>query len=329
MEFLSGRELSEKIKDVMKGANPCMSVAFLSSGWFKLIFEDNIPPELKIICDVEMGCTPRDALKTAGAPDNPNLKYIPDKEMHGKVYISDRGVIVCSANATLAALRFDTRIEDGVWAAEGTPLHQDVQRKFSERFDMAEKVSREILKKTPKKVFGPEYEKAPKDGLPLLQSVLRSPSAFNGVYFVFTGDEIDDEVIENGDAQYEEESDETRVEKKNRDYHYDFGKKVTEENWPKVFIAIHRFKNGRVRFNKLRFLFTARQLANGKSKSLFISEILPASASGSAFGGIPELAQENICRKELREKFRRKDVFSNFAGEILSANQFAEELRKL
>ena len=74
------------------------------------------------------------ALKAGRAPDNKRFRHIAGTEMHAKVYLSDEGAVVCSANATQAALSAQNRIEDGIWVkAGGRNVQGDpeaVQRSF-------------------------------------------------------------------------------------------------------------------------------------------------------------------------------------------------------
>ena len=96
-EFLTGKALSTRIREVMAGGRPRMSVAFLGSGWPGELFGGAAPEDLRVVCDLAMGMTVRAALTAGGAPDNPDLRHLPSTEMHGKVYLSKAGAVVCSA----------------------------------------------------------------------------------------------------------------------------------------------------------------------------------------------------------------------------------------
>ena len=111
MGYLTGVALKDAIGEIMAGDNPRMCVAFLGRTWPEELFETGErPKDLRVICDLQMGGTVRAALKAGGAPDNPNLRHIKSKGMHAKVYLSDLGAVVGSANASKAA--FDaSRIE--------------------------------------------------------------------------------------------------------------------------------------------------------------------------------------------------------------------------
>jgi len=116
VKYLTGTGLAKRIRKVMAGDNPWMCVAFLGPTWAEELFDRATPPVgLRVVCDLRMGMTVQKALRIGGAPNNKRLRHLPDQQMHAKIYASDNGVVVCSANASRAALSSVDRIEDGVW----------------------------------------------------------------------------------------------------------------------------------------------------------------------------------------------------------------------
>ena len=113
--FLTGAELAEAIRDVLSGADVRCAVAYWGGGIEKAFPTSDGPPAARIICDVTRGGTSPKALVTMGAPRNKDLRHVPD--LHAKVYISDLGAVVGSANASDNGIGFNAApglIEAGV-----------------------------------------------------------------------------------------------------------------------------------------------------------------------------------------------------------------------
>jgi hypothetical protein len=97
-EFLTGDSLSEKIKEVCSGKNVRIAAAFWGKGAVDTLFDGKLPEDAQIICDISMGGTNPDELREMGAPNNPALRFLDG--LHAKVYLSDKGCVVGSANAS-------------------------------------------------------------------------------------------------------------------------------------------------------------------------------------------------------------------------------------
>ncbi len=95
VEFLSERKLSDRIKEVCEGDDLKAAVAFIGEGSAEALFKNT---GAKIICDISMASTNPKELKKLNAPKNKNIRHI--KALHTKVYLSKKGVVVCSANAS-------------------------------------------------------------------------------------------------------------------------------------------------------------------------------------------------------------------------------------
>ncbi|MDE2116075.1 MAG: phospholipase D family protein, partial [Hyphomicrobiales bacterium] len=97
-DFLAETFLSEKIRDLLSGGNIRCAVAFWGEGANKLLLERSgkFSTDARIVCDVSMGSTSPNELEALRAPNNPNLRYL--NGLHAKVYISDKGSVVTSAN---------------------------------------------------------------------------------------------------------------------------------------------------------------------------------------------------------------------------------------
>ncbi len=112
--FIAGSDLADAIRDVLGGNNVRCAVAFWGTG-AEALLDQATGDQPRIICDVTLGGTSPNALRAIGAPDNARLRYLPS--LHAKVYISDRGAIVGSANASKNGVGLDgppSLIESGV-----------------------------------------------------------------------------------------------------------------------------------------------------------------------------------------------------------------------
>lgn len=142
--FLSGSELSARVRALLQAEEPRCAVAFWGNGAAKELFSgDSSAHGAKIVCDVSMGGTHPDALKALGAPKNPNLKHLVG--LHAKVYLSRNGLVVTSANASNNGLGFGgnspSHVEAGVaYDAASTAWHS-ASEWFNRLFEEAETVN--------------------------------------------------------------------------------------------------------------------------------------------------------------------------------------------
>ena len=105
-EFLKGDDLSQKIREVVKGKDARCAVAFWGREAVEELFGKEVleRDDVRIVCDLSMGGTNPATLRALGAPENPNIKYLDG--LHSKVFLSDNGAIVGSANASNNGIGF-------------------------------------------------------------------------------------------------------------------------------------------------------------------------------------------------------------------------------
>lgn len=182
-EFLTSEALTGKIREIVGGNNVKCAVAY----WGDHGFED--VDNWKIICDIVCGSTSDEVLKKLGAPGNPNLKHI--EKLHAKVYLSDRGVVIGSANASAGGLDSDGRparlVEAGAFHEVNGKVWQQATDWFDTQFGDASVVDDAALE-IAKLAYRPSHRPIvePKDFLDLVR--LR-PERFsdNEISFVFCG----------------------------------------------------------------------------------------------------------------------------------------------
>lgn len=189
-EFLVGEELSDRIRDVVGGNGVKCAVAFWSDNRFEIATEQ--VRDWKIICDLSMGATSPDELRRFGAPENENLRYFTG--LHSKVYISDRGVVVGSANASARALGLDGRpaflLEAGTFHAKDTDVWKVASDWFMSVFGKSSQVDEDALEDADRRYRHPAIAAGtPLAGMTILQQIAAAPDYYeaSGIGFVICG----------------------------------------------------------------------------------------------------------------------------------------------
>lgn len=144
--FLTGAELAEAIRDVLAGAEVRCAVAYWGSGMKQAFPPSDGPPAARLICDVTRGGTSPKALLEMGATRNEDLRHVPD--LHAKVYISDRGAIVGSANASHNGIGFGAApglLEAGVLLGPDEGAFAEAAEWFETLWGRSRKVGRKAL----------------------------------------------------------------------------------------------------------------------------------------------------------------------------------------
>lgn len=93
---------SPQIKKILSGGKVRIASAFLGKGAENLVLKGS-----RVICDIGMGGTNPDVLTALSKKIGNDLKYLPN--FHAKVYISDRGCVVGSANLSSRGIGFLTQ----------------------------------------------------------------------------------------------------------------------------------------------------------------------------------------------------------------------------
>src|SRR5262249_43782149 len=138
------------------------------------------------------GSNPKE-LEALGAPKNKNLKHI--QGLHAKTYLSDGGLIVCSANASNNGVGFvnvPRLIEAGVFHPAQSEVYKSASRWFDAIWETAKPVDEGGLalarRSWPRGAPGnqsPPPKRKP-DPASLLDTVVDDPMRFGEVGFAFT-----------------------------------------------------------------------------------------------------------------------------------------------
>ncbi len=192
--FLDNRELGPAITDLMQGSSLRCAVAFWGNEASNALFPNKyLPTEARIICDLTMGGSNPNELRVLGAPDNERIKHL--RGLHAKVYLSNKGLITSSANATNNSIGFlavANLVEAGTFHAPGSEAYGSASRWFEKMWDCSTVVDEQALNHA-QRVWdrkphgdGPLEKGRPPDPASLFDMVADNPGRFRGVGFAFT-----------------------------------------------------------------------------------------------------------------------------------------------
>jgi hypothetical protein len=193
--FLDDRALGPAITDLMHGSNSRCAVAFWGNGASSALFPNKcLPADARIICDITMGGSNPKELQDLGAPDD-RIKHL--RGPHAKVYLSNRGLITSSANASnngIGFLAVARLIEAGIFHEPGSEAYSSASCWFEKIWKAASVVDQptlNIAQRTwdrKRRGDSPFAEGRPTNPASLLDLVAHHPDRFRGVGFAFTNE---------------------------------------------------------------------------------------------------------------------------------------------
>lgn len=198
-EFLFDVDLAKRIRDVAAGRDVRCAVAFWSVDGIERVFQSVAAARrARIVCDISMGSTSAEALENLGAPKRKALRH--QRGLHAKVYISDRGLVTGSANASISALGPNSGAarltEAGTFHAPESVAFKNASAWFEIVHGPAGKVDQPALDWA-RRAYRPPRIGASRPPVPgsLLDAVRVDPERFPGAGFVFTSTASDDDEI--------------------------------------------------------------------------------------------------------------------------------------
>ncbi|MDQ1159547.1 hypothetical protein QE385_003944 [Sphingomonas sp. SORGH_AS 950] len=258
--FLDDATLGPAIAEILRGNDVRCAVAFWGAGAVQHLFGlAGMPADARILCDLSMGATNPDELRLLGAPSNRHLKHV--ERLHAKVYLSDRGAIICSANASdngIGFLDVAGLIEAGVRLAPDTTAYGQVEawlRRLARRAKAIDQQALDRATEAWKRRAQMGYPRRPlpiAPGAPsLLATVAANPERYRGIGFVFTNGRARWEDRDEACEALERRDDERPVKRLSRDDRrklrkWNIGDLFTDwseaelDAWPRRFICIHR-----------------------------------------------------------------------------------------
>lgn len=245
-EFLHGRALSDRIKQVTSGRDVWCAVAFWGHRAAELFTEDLL--DAHVVCDISLGGTSERALREMGAPGNPNLRV--HDGLHAKVYLSDTGLIVGSANASKNGIGFGAAspgyLEAGVFSQANSDAWRAAKVWIVKLYKAASAIDEaEVLRA--RKLYVPkvggELSLSITPGS-LLELAIAKPEVFDGIGFVFSSREHPDGAV---DAAIERVSEEAGSDDDFKDWKpariYTDWDEDQVTRWPKQFFGFHQPTN--------------------------------------------------------------------------------------
>jgi len=189
-EFLTGDQVGKHIRRILAEPRARCAVAFWGAGAVADLFPNGArPKDALVICDISMGATSADELCKLGAPDDIAIRY--QRNFHAKVYLSEAGAVVGSANASSNGIGFGGEAAGLVEAATFHAADSAIWRQVSDWFDRqyaAAAVVDEAALDLAKQLFRPGRRVDPPREGSLLELALSLPSLFAGIGFVFSSD---------------------------------------------------------------------------------------------------------------------------------------------
>lgn len=196
-EFLEGAALSERIRQVCGADDVDCAVAFWGIAIKEHLFPAESGGKKRIVCDISMQATSRQALRDLGAPGNINLKV--HDGLHAKVYISDRGAVIGSANASGRGIGLvegarGQLLEAGMFCPPGSRSWKMAASWFKTIFKEATVIGAGELQRAPERSaeLHPVASSADLAHMPLLQRLREYPAAFGGAHVAVADGRLDE-----------------------------------------------------------------------------------------------------------------------------------------
>jgi hypothetical protein len=164
-KFLKDGEILEAVKDVINGGTDCkLAVAYWDNGAAEKIGVDSAKGEkVHIICDPWGGACSKDELLALSK--NPRVKLRHLKDLHAKVYMTPKGAIVGSANASTKGLgKSDGQTINHEAAVQfgSNEDCSDLRDWFDSKWKTALPLIEEVIKSLPSPKKAPPGPKIPK-----------------------------------------------------------------------------------------------------------------------------------------------------------------------
>ncbi len=256
-QFLADDKLSEKIKYICEGDNLRVACAFIGKGFNKHLLKTQKDGKLDLICDISMGGTNPDELKTLGAPNAANLKHLDN--FHAKVFLSDNGVVAGSANASengIGWINSPLHQEAGVFYGPKTKLFKKADKWFAEKWGRALQIDKIALKAAKTRFkSGMNGQPSSLTSIEFIEALKNNPSVYKNFGFVVTTSSAPTREVERiKDHQqtvcneHGKKNELSMQPKNSKDLYSSWGNDA--KNFPRKCIAIHVKKNRPISYVK-------------------------------------------------------------------------------
>jgi hypothetical protein len=318
--FLTSELLSAKIREVLSGENRRCAVAFWGTGSSELLKSCSKVDSMdaKIVCDVSMGGTFWKELQILGAPKNEKLRF--HDGLHAKVYISDFGAIVASANASSNGIGFSgtgvpKHLEAGTFFARSDKEWDKISQWFDKTYESSKLIDEQALEiartrwSPTREQVSPAKEGKTASANSLLNMVRDDPRSFKNVGFVFVTHTVDKE-----DAKaVRKEVAKKHPDQEEKVLKWSVSDTVTWDDedaipvWPNLFFLFYMPKKARLRVE-------AREVKYRSSDSLLVKRARALNAIKKQVGPLPDLESVEKEDAELARKILGEEDHAFFAN---------------
>lgn len=305
------------IKRILSGREVRIASAFLGKG-----ADQEVPASARLICDIGMGGTSPSALRALSEKLGDNLRYL--RNFHAKVYLSDKGCVVGSANLSNNGVGFLSQaalMEAAILVDMQHPAAGSAAKWFDELWDMAHLVGDEAIEEAEaawrrKKTGIPEGKRD-------YENLLEALKDQNGVAqkwgYIVTREYIPKDIREWASAQEAEISEEAGWKLTNGlDFFYNLDN-LTEfegKNSSGYYVSLHRGPKGRLYPLALRFVRHKDFPNSGGKDVVSFFEKLDWKATG-----MPKFSDKDL-KKDSQLSARIANIKEKRCGVILSTKKF-------
>lgn len=280
-KFLDDRQVGKAIREIVAGDTVRCAVAFWGDGALKALFGTRKSArKARIICDLTMGGTNPEELVLLGAPDDPDLMHV--RGLHAKIYLSDRGLVMASANASNRGIGFiemATLTECGTMHGPKTQAFRDAAEWFELLWDKkAQRIGKKALDDARR-----AWARRPRHGAPiaepstaattLLRRIASDPVAYRGIGVVFTTGVAEQQDVVDASAAAIVADDALRQPKLatddrallpdwNKGHLFTRWSDAEASAWPRNFLCAHRGVRGAVSYWSYKHFADARMSPN-------------------------------------------------------------------
>ena len=315
--FLAGSQIQQAVLEVMRGRDRRCAVAFWSKNWVNGAGIDWA--DTRIVLDVSMGMTSPEAIETLGK-HKATVKHAPN--FHGKMYLSDRGAVIGSANASrsgVGLLNENASLQEiAVFLLPDSNEYRAAAAYFSTLFEGALSAN-DALEKA-KVLYRPHRlamgGASGFDVGSVLDRVCADPGSFGDIGFVFCGVPAKDtDALRDEDVLMAQEVGHEGAPEIRGSILFDDWDTDEIEAWPDRFLEFYINQNGGLRMNAYRTIFRNVQAGRVRASKAWIGTMQRAKLNfrQNKVVDADSDAAARIGRDVLKEKGR---VFQN-----------AEELR--
>lgn len=186
VKVLTGKELGEQIRQVCRGENAILAVAFWGKNAFTNLGLNR--EDVKIVLDVSAGGTNPTEFDTMKSSLGKRLHVL--NHLHAKLYASDAGAVITSANASDNGLNLNgARLaEAGIYFPSGTAEAKSIREMAKAFYERGPEASEEDLNRCwelcgrdPRTRVG-----LPEGNISLLDALTKAPELLNRYPFILT-----------------------------------------------------------------------------------------------------------------------------------------------